>query len=71
MTETIRPEDLAVIRDARVRADLAAKEAEIITLRAFVRYGLTDADSFDIATGAITRASRAPDHGGPDGNDPA
>lgn len=55
--QTIAPIDVAAVREARQRADLASKEAELTQLRVFVRYHLGIDDTFDLATGAITRAT--------------
>jgi hypothetical protein len=63
----ISPADLAAIRAAasaaastRQTAALAAKDFEIVQLRTFIRYGLTEADSIDLNTGAIVRAEATP-----------
>lgn len=56
MNDVIRPEDLALIQRARAAAELAAKALEVVQLRAFIRYRLTEADSYDMETGQITRS---------------
>lgn len=48
--------DLMALDNARLNAKVGALELELAKLRLFVRYGLSDADSFDTTTGAITRA---------------
>jgi hypothetical protein len=58
--ETITPADLALLREARLAADAALKNAEIIQLRIFVRYGLRPEDSFDMTSGKVTRFQAQP-----------
>ncbi len=53
--DTISPQDLYPVREARLPADLALRAAEVAQLKVFVKYGLTEADSFDVATGRIIR----------------
>ncbi len=61
--QTISPIDLAACREARQRADIVAKEAELVQLRVFVRYGLGPNDTFDLQTGVITRSVAMADTG--------
>lgn len=62
-SEFVKPEELAIVQqarlqaeDARLRAELALKTAQVATLEVFVRYKLGAEDSFDLQTGLITRA---------------
>lgn len=64
--EFVRPEDTAAIREARLKAlvaqkeaELLSREAELLQVRCCARYGIRDGDSFDLRTGKITRASQA------------
>ena len=54
--ERIRPEDMAQLQMADLQARLAAAESQKLQLRMFIKYRLTDADSFDISTGELRRA---------------
>jgi len=58
MNDTIHPQDLAAVQIARLQAENALKTAEAAQLRLFIKYGLTEADSFDVGTGKITRAPK-------------
>lgn len=55
-TTAIAPADLLVVQGARSRAELAGKDLELVNLKLFLRYGLVEGDSYDMATGKITRA---------------
>lgn len=68
MIDHVIPPDLHVLQVARLqaevaaaRAELAAAQLEVLQLRTFVRYGLNEADRFDIKTGQITRAAADPE----------
>jgi hypothetical protein len=52
----IAPQDLAQLREAMMRAQIAAMEADATRLRLFVRYGLGEHDTFDGQSGLIMRA---------------
>jgi hypothetical protein len=54
---TLSPLDLIVLREKRTAAEIAARDLRIAELEVFVRYELTMSDSFDLATGLITRSA--------------
>jgi len=58
MIDSIYPQDLAAVQIARLQAENALKMAEVAQLKVFIKYGLTEADSFDVGTGKITRAPK-------------
>ncbi len=58
---TLAPDDLRAVQEAATGVQLATQAADIVRLRLFVRYGLSEHDSFDLATGKITRASGGED----------
>lgn len=67
MQETVRPDELALFREALNKAKIAEQEAEILQLRIFLKYGLRPGDGFAMDTGIITRgaapAQEAPEQG--------
>jgi len=53
----ILPQDLTPLQQGVMQAQLAAQAADTIRLRLFIRYGLSEHDSFDMTTGKITYAA--------------
>jgi len=67
VSDFIKPEELAAIRqmklqaeDARLRAELALKTAQLATLEVFLRYGLREVDQIHLETGEIIRTKEGP-----------
>lgn len=56
MQEKIRPEELAVFREAQLKAKLAMQDVEILQLKLFHTYQMREGDQFNAETGLITRA---------------
>jgi hypothetical protein len=56
LVPAIVPADLLVVQQARYRAELAAKDLEVVNLKLALRYHLVEGDTYDTATGKITRA---------------
>lgn len=60
--EKITQEERAVLREARLKLQLATQEVELIQLKIFLEHQLKQGDGFDLETGIITRRPAPDEH---------
>lgn len=60
--EKITQEERAVLREARLKLQLATQEVELIQLKIFLEHQLKQGDGFDLETGIITRRPAPSEH---------